>query len=44
MTLVAVEAFLFEVFVFLSRFSRVSEPPPSVASDQISFAKHLLGA
>ena len=43
-TLVAVEAFTFEVLVFLSCFSYVSEPLPSVASDQISFAKHPFGA
>ena len=41
---VAVEAFISEVFVFLSYFSHVSEPLPSVASDQISFAKYLFGA
>ena len=39
----AVEAFISEVFVFLSCFSYVSEPLPSVAPDQISFAKHPLG-
>ena len=38
-TLVAVEAFIFEVFVFLSCFSHVSEPLPSVAPDQISLCK-----
>ena len=43
-TLVAVEAFIFEVFVFLSCFSYVSEPLPSVAPDRISFAKHPIGA
>ena len=42
--LVAVEAFISEVFVFLSCFSYVSEPLPSVAPDQILFAKHPIGA